>query len=540
MASKIEQNAEDIGPDKVIKVNLDAEVQSQRNYFPNSYSELNNRKIDMDTDKEEIQALEQKIISEGDESSSPVTFDSILNRIGLGFYHLKVWIIFGFLGCADGSESMVLSFTIPIFKKVFNPGYGIEAALGTWVYIGFFIGSLLSGFASDKFGRRTPVIYSTFLMIVFCLLSAWPPSITVFIIYRTIFGMIDGFFSPLAYTYMAEVTPAKNRGKYMAMLAINYSFGEIIACLIAIITLDDLSSGNWHALLAWATFPAILAFLSATFFLRESPRYQMVNGKYEQGIKNLNLIYKDNKKTDQPLMTESEKEELIQSYEETKRKSQEKEDETQVATINDLFAGKYAKITIPVWFNWFTNSLTFYGITYILPTVLDELNQGNNNNNNDDDFTVSSVIWSAIGELPTTFIVAAIVDLKGFGRKNSMAYSFLLGAATCLLASIQCPPGLVFWISISKFFFNLAWTLNFQFTSELYPTKIRGKGIGLASSFGRIGSIIMPTICTALNAIGPLVPFAMFGITAAISGVLTLMMPYDTADLQIDVLDMNF
>lgn len=71
----------------------------------------------------------------------------------------------------------------------------------------------------------------------------------------------------------------------------------------------------------------------------------------------------------------------------------------------------------------------------------------------------------------------------------------------------------------------------------MYPTRIRGTGLGMASSFGRIGSIIMPIACTLLNNIGPLVPFQMFGGVALVSALFTFMLPFDTTGLAMDVLD---
>jgi MFS family permease len=462
------------------------------------------------------------------------TFDSMLNRIGLGKFQWKAWMIFGFLGMADGSESMVLSFTIPIFNKVFDPSFDLEGTLGTCVYFGYLIGSLCSGFLADKYGRRKPVVYATFFMIVFCLLSAFPPSIPMFIVYRSIFGMIDGIFSPMAYTYLAEVTPAKNRGKFMTILGVNYTIGELIACCIAIVTLENINSGDWHALLAWSTFPALIAWISSYFFLDESPRYQMVKGEYELGLNTMKKMCLENKKSDY-LMTAEEEKQIIMTYENTRLKREQSNEKQEVGSVRDLFTAKYARITIPVWFNWFTNALTYNGVTYILPTILSELNQGGGNNDND--YTVSSIIFSCLLELPNVFVAAAIVDSKYFGRKNSMAISFLCGGFCCLMASLQVAPGIIFWISITKFFFILAWTLNFQFTCELYPTKIRGTGIGLASSFGRVGSIIMAPMCAYMNGMGPLVPFLFFGVVSTISGFLTLTLPYDTVGLEMDSLD---
>lgn len=92
----------------------------------------------------------------------------------------------------------------------------------------------------------------------------------------------------------------------MTMLGINYTIGELIACVIAIMTLDNFKSGDWHALLAFSTVPAFIAWIAALFFLDESPRFALVTGKFDLGISVLKKMYRENKKTEAPLLSEEE------------------------------------------------------------------------------------------------------------------------------------------------------------------------------------------------------------------------------------------
>lgn len=73
----------------------------------------------------------------------------------------------------------------------------------------------------------------------------------------------------------------------------------------------------------------------------------------------------------------------MNDYKEHHRRLHE-EGEFETSTIKRLFMGKMARITVPVWINWFSNSLTFFGLTYILPTVLSELNQADSGDNNNE------------------------------------------------------------------------------------------------------------------------------------------------------------
>lgn len=481
--------------------------------------------------------LKQSQIFDEIEIKPQITFDYILNKIGFGIYHIKIWIIFAFLGMADGAESIVLSFIIPVFNNVFSGqfDFDLSTALGTFVYLGFFLGSLFSGFATDHFGRKRPVIFACILMITFCLLSAYPPTIYFFILFRSLFGAVDGFFSPFAYIYLAEMTPAKHRGRYICSLGLNYVFGELITCVVAMLTLTSLSTGNWRALLIWSTGPAILALISSWLFLEESARYEMSRGRFTKGIELLKKIFRQNQKSEKDLMSQDEEIELIKNCNELKH-SQADENINNVS-IGQIFKGKYLLITIISWFTWFVNTLSFNGVTYILPSVLEKLNQGGNANNNTDEFDVGSVIYSCLSEIPSLLIVIAVIDIKGLGRRLTMAICFCCGGIFCYLASIQMYPGLIFWISATKGLFSVAWTINYQYTSELYPTILRGRGLGLAASVGKFGSVLMPYICSLLFNIGTLAPFMMFGALSLIAGVFTMMIPFDTTRLEVDEID---
>ena len=216
----------------------------------------------------------------------------------------------------------------------------------------------------------------------------------------------------------------------------------------------------------------------------------------------------------------------------------ENPEESKGSSYDDLFKGEYLTITPIVWYNWFVNTLTFYGVTYLLPLTLSKLNQDTTTQEEQptNPYDVGSVIYSCLSELPTVFVAAFVVDLKYFGRKNSMAISFLIGGILCLLSTQS--TNIVPWISGTKFFFSIAWTLNYQFTSELYPTKIRATAMGVASAIGCIGGIIMPPLSSYLVQYGgTLFPFFFFGANALIAGVLTMVKLFDTTNIEIDDID---
>jgi MFS family permease len=436
---------------------------------------------------------------------------------------------------------MVISFILPVFKKQFAPTMDFQAILGTSIYIGCLIGSLSSGHFSDKYGRRRPILYSNLAMVVLGSLSGSFDDIWLFIILQSIFGIVVGIFSPLSHTIMAEITPLKYRGKYMVLLGVNHVIGQIVCVLVAMLTLDSLDSGNWKALMIGSvTIPALLAWIASICFLDESARHEMVLGNYSNGIAILRKMYEDNMgQTGDRLMTSEEEEQLITSYRSPPKKVDSKIVETNNSVqVFSLFKDELKMVTPFVWLNWFTNSLTFFGVTYLLPTTYLLLSkQTDGNSSKSGGLTVSGLIYPCIMELPSMFVAALLVDLKGFGRKNSLAGTFFLGGIFCVIAYCEVYPSFQFWISSTKFFFALAFTLNYQLTSELYPTKIRGRSMGMASAFGRVGGILMPYVTEVLSEKGILLPYLVFGIFSLGASLGTYSLPYDTSGLEFSELD---
>lgn len=69
---------------------------------------------------------------------------------------------------------------------------------------------------------------------------------------------------------------------------------------------------------------------------------------------------------------------------------------------------------------------------------------------------------------------------------------------------------------------------SFQYTAEIYPTKIRTTGVGMANGIGRLGGVIMPWVCMFLCTKELLSPFILFSLLSVITSFSNFFLPYDT------------
>jgi MFS family permease len=100
-------------------------------------------------------------------------------------------------------------------------------------------------------------------MFIFAFFSSFANDFIELLIIRSLYGATNGFFSPLNFTILGEITPKKNRGAFMTLIGLFYVLGELFCCLVAYFTTDNLNftTGNWRGLLMSSSFLALICFI---------------------------------------------------------------------------------------------------------------------------------------------------------------------------------------------------------------------------------------------------------------------------------------
>ncbi len=140
-------------------------------------------------------------------NSEHITLDTVLQRIGMGWYQIKAILIVGMLVINDGAEVLVLSFLLNILHSEWHLTNAEIGLMGSLNFIGVLIGSIISGRISDKLGRRVPLLYVFLMLYVFAMWSAFAGSYTTMLFARTAFRFFEAFRYNLVMTYLAEISP---------------------------------------------------------------------------------------------------------------------------------------------------------------------------------------------------------------------------------------------------------------------------------------------------------------------------------------------
>lgn len=158
--------------------------------------------------------------------------------------------------------------------------------------IGCFAGSLLAGYAGERFGRRRILLISALLFAISSALTGWSYSFSAFVSWRIAGGVAIGLSSNISPLYIAEISPAAIRGRLVSLNQFAIVSGILLAQIanwqIARPIPNHLSHiaflQSWNVQYGWrwmfcaVVVPAVI-FTITSFFIPESPRWLLTKNK---------------------------------------------------------------------------------------------------------------------------------------------------------------------------------------------------------------------------------------------------------------------
>src|SRR6267143_5778100 len=186
---------------------------------------------------------------------------------------LKSTVVAALGGLLFGFDTAVIAGATQALKTLYQlsplgEGFTVASAL-----VGTVIGSMLAGIPGDRYGRRDSLRGMAVLYVVSALGCALAWNWTALVIFRFIGGLAIGGSSVLGPMYIAEIAPAKWRGRLVGLFQFNVVLGILLAYFSNyVITLQHLGVSEWRWELGVTAIPAALFFVML-FTSPESPRW---------------------------------------------------------------------------------------------------------------------------------------------------------------------------------------------------------------------------------------------------------------------------
>lgn len=426
------------------------------------------------------------------------------------------WFIYffgSFGGILFGYDIGVMTGALP-FLKIDWVSSMSNATLVGWVTSGVTFGAIfggaLAGQLADRLGRRRMILYSAVIFCVFSILSGVAPNNGVFylIIIRCFLGLAVGAASALVPPYMAELAPARLRGRMNGLNQTMIVSGMLISYIMDYLFKGLPTAWGWRIMLAFAAVPAIVLFFGV-LKLPESPRYLVNHGQNDEARKVLSYVRSNDNEIDSELND-------IKKTAETEKHAANKS-----VSYASLFTGKYRYLVIAgVGVAAFQQFQGANAIFYYIPLIVESALKIN---------ASDALIWSVLqGVILVVGALLYMVIAEKFKRRTLimcggtvMAISFLIPAIVNKITSTEHPMLLLVFLCVYVFFYAFTWApLTWVIVGEMFPLAVRGKAAGLASSFNWIGSFVVGLLFPIMTAsLSQEAVFAIFGVIC-IFGVL--------------------
>ncbi|WP_219472324.1 MFS transporter [Nonomuraea rhizosphaerae] len=419
-----------------------------------------------------------------------------LDRLPLSRPHYLLLLIGGFGYTFDGMDGAVVAFLLPSAREAWGLTDGQLGLIGSATPFGFLFGACIAGLLGDRIGRKKVMMYALAFYAFFSVIAAFAPNYEAFLGSRVLAGAGAGAESAIIAPFLSEFVPAKRRGWFIGALAGFFSFGFVMAALIGRFIVPTMDNG-WRVAQLLTAVP-VLMLLWWRRSLPESPRFLLQQGREAEAEAVVADMERRVEQATGPLPPVPETSAAPPS--------------TATPAVNLVSALKFlwspvmAKRTAVIWLIWFVITFSYYGFFSWIPTLL--VGRGITVTKS---FEFSIIIYLA--QIPGYFSAAWLSER--LDRKNTIAL-YLAGSAVSAfwLSQMDTPVSITVAGAVLSFFLNGTYAGVYSYTPEVFPTWIRATGTGLSSAFGRVGSILAPTII-GLSAAS--LGFAgVFGLTTAV------------------------
>ncbi len=222
---------------------------------------------------------------------------SQLSTKRINIYFITIVITLG--GLLFGYDTGVINGTQFYFSKYFELTGALKGFIVSSALLGALAGAAGAGLLSKAIGRKRSLIISAILFAI----SAWgsglpdilPESISLMVFFRIIGGIAIGIASMNAPMYIAEISPAKNRGTLVTYYQMAVVIGFFVVFLVTYFIGNEMTeeqniSRGWRYMFWSEMVPATL-FLVLLFMVPKSPRWLMLKGKEEEAKNILTRIH---------------------------------------------------------------------------------------------------------------------------------------------------------------------------------------------------------------------------------------------------------
>jgi AAHS family 3-hydroxyphenylpropionic acid transporter len=362
-----------------------------------------------------------------------------------------------------------------------GPAFHLKPAELGWFFssstFGLMLGAAIGGRLSDRFGRKRVLIASVAVFGLMSVATGLAPNFDMLLVARFLTGLGIGGALPNLVALVSENSSPTRKNTSIGALYAGLPSGGAFVSLVAALG----KSSDWSTIFFFGGIAPLVAIPLLLFALPESRELHVAAGtrRADKAARSSSIPFA-------------------------------------------LFGGGRAALTLPLWLSFFLALLTMYLLLNWLPTLL--VSRGMSK----PDASLVQLSFNLLGALAS---VCTGLMMDRFSLRSVIIGSFV-SAALCLLMLANITPDLTTALVVGGLVgmtMSSTQALMYAIAPSVYPTEIRGTGVGSAVAVGRLGSAAGPILAavlltgggTARSVLQVLVPVMLIGGASALVLVAT-------------------
>jgi SP family arabinose:H+ symporter-like MFS transporter len=433
--------------------------------------------------------------------------------VKLNRYLVRSTVVAALSGLLLGFDTAVIAGATRDLTRLYSlspASLGLTVAAALW---GTIVGAIFAGIPGDRYGRRDSLRGMAVIYLISAIGCAFAWNWPSLVFFRFLEGIAIGGSSVLGPMYIAEISPAKWRGRLVACFQFNVVFGILLAYFSNyLIGLAGFGDAEWRWKLGVSALPAAF-FLAMLFAIPRSPRWLVKKGRVEEASEVIKLTGEED--------PEQNLQHMIASI-----------DAEHGLGDEPLFSGKYkGPIFLAVSIAVFNQLCGINAILYYLNDIFQSAGFSK----------VSGDLQAvAVGATNLLFTMIALSVIDRIGRKI-LLLAGSVGMAACLagVAAIFFTgrgQRLLVWLLIgyiASFAFSQG-AVIWVYISEIFPNRVRAQGQSLGSAVHWVMNALISGIFPLMAASSGGAPFVFFSIMMVLQFFVVLRLYPETKGISLE------
>ncbi len=393
-----------------------------------------------------------------------------MERVPFSRWHMNARLVMGSATFFDAFNALSLAFALPSLIRLWHISPKQSGFLISASYLGQLAGALVFSALAEKVGRIRGTTAAIAIMSIMSFGCALAGNFAALLACRLVQGVGVGGEMPVAATYINELSRARGRGRFFLLYEMIFPLGLLATGQIGAWIVPEF---GWKFIFLLGGIPGLLiTFLVAR--LPESPRWLISRGRIQEAETIVEQIE----------ASTSRRVTLVRASPAASGASL-----TQRGHWSELLSGVYRWRTLVVWALWASAFFVANGLNNWMPSFYNTIYQLSLRQ------SLRAASMTNVAQVAVLLVCAFSIDR--IGRRNWTVAAFLFGGGTLALLGLIGSQKVLSVMILATLGYGIIGSINavlYLYTPEIYPTRIRAIGTGLATSWLRIASAAGPAL----------------------------------------------